>query len=192
MSKIVLPLILLLALAMPVAAHALPPDASDIAVAIHRDGEAYVVDVDMVVEATAQQVWDVLTDYDHMAEFVSNVAASRVVSRHPDKIEVKQTSRLVFGPFKLTFENVRSIELVPLREIRSRLLSGDMKASSFTTWLRPERSATRVVNHGRFTPDRWIAPIIGVAVLESETRKQFAEMRVEILRRAERGAARTP
>ena len=192
MSKIVLPLLLLLALAMPVAAHALPPDASDIAVAIHRDGEAYVVDVDMVVEATAQQVWDVLTDYDHMAEFVSNVAASRVVGRHPDKIEVKQTSRLVFGPFKLTFENVRSIELVPLKEIRSRLLSGDMKASSFTTWLRPEGSATRVVNHGRFTPDRWIAPIIGVAVLESETRKQFAEMRAEMLRRAERGGARTP
>jgi ribosome-associated toxin RatA of RatAB toxin-antitoxin module len=192
MSKIVLPLLLPLALAMPIAAHALPPDASDIAVAIHRDGEAYVVDVDFVVEATAQQVWDVLTDYDHMADFVSNVAASRIVGHDPEKIEVEQTSRLGFGPFELTFENVRAIELVPLREIRSRLVRGDMKASSFTTSLRPEGSATRVVNHGRFTPDRWIPPLIGVAVLESETRKQFAELRAEILRRAGRSAARTP
>ena len=177
---------------LPVATRALPPDASDIAVAIHRDGEAYVVDVDFVVEATAQQVWDVLTDYDHMADFVSNVAASRIVRRERQSIEVNQTSRLGFGPFQLTFENVREIELVPLKEIRSRLVRGDMKASSFTTWLRPEGSATRVVNHGRFTPDRWIPPLIGIAVLESETRKQFAELRAEMLRRAERGAARKP
>jgi len=177
---------------MPVATRALPPDASDIAVAIQRDGEAYGVDVDFVVEATAQQAWDVLTDYDHMADFVSNVVASRIVGRDPGKFEVEQTSRLGFGPFELTFENVRAIEFVPLKEIRSRLIRGDMKASSFTTTLRPEGTATRIVNHGRFTPDRWIPPLIGIAILESETRKQFAELRAEILRRAGRSAARTP
>ena len=177
---------------LPLDGRALPPDATDIAVAIRRDGEAYVVDAEFVVQATRKQAWDVLTDYDHMAEFVSNVTASRIVRRDPEKMEVAQTSRLGFGPFELKFENAREIEFIPLQEIHSTLIRGDMKASSFTTRLTDEGSATRVTNHGRFTPDRWIPPLIGIAVLEGETRRQFAELRAEILRRAEPRTAHAP
>lgn len=184
MSKNAPSLLFFLALAiLPVAARALPLDVRDIAVTIHRDGEAFVVDVNFLVQCTAQEAWDVLTDYDHMARFVSNLAMSRIVRRDLDRIEVVQTSRLGFGPFQFNFENAREIELVALQEIHSTLIRGDMKASSFTTRLSAEGSATRVTNHGRFTPDRWVPPLIGVAVLEAEARKQFAELRAEILRR---------
>jgi hypothetical protein len=136
MSKIASSLLLSFALAMlPAATRAAPPDPTDIAVAIHRDGEVYVVDVDFAVQATPREVWDVLTDYDHMADFVSNVAASRIVRRDPQKMEVEQISRLGFGPFQLKFENAREIEFIPLQEIHSTLIRGDMKASSFTTRL---------------------------------------------------------
>jgi len=59
-----------------------------------------------------------------------------------------------------------------------------MKGSAFTTRLFGEEDETRITNHGRFLPDRWIPPLIGTAVLEAETRKQFAEFRAEILRRS--------
>ncbi len=124
-----------------------------------------------------------LTDYDHMSEFVSNVAMSRIVHRGEDRIEVEQTSRLAFGPFEFKFDNVREIEFVPQKEIRSKLVRGDMKASAFTTRLAAEGHATRITNHGRFISGHWIPPLIGTAVLEAETRKQFAEFRAEILRR---------
>ncbi len=173
-----------LALALlPVPAHAAAPDSRGIAVAIHRDGEAFVVDVDLTVDATPREAWDVLTDYDHMAQFVSNVTMSRIIRRVGDSLEVAQTSRLSFGLFNLHFDNVRDIEFVPLHEIRSTLVRGDMKASAFTTRLAAEGNATRITNHGRFIPDRWIPPLIGTVVLEAETRKQFAEFRAEILRR---------
>ncbi len=181
-------LLFAIALAMiSVAAHGAPQDSQDIAVAIRRDGEAIDVDVDLVVEATPQEAWDVLTDYDHMAEFVSNVAMSRIVRRNDHSIEVAQTSRLAFGPFELKFDNVREIEFVPFREIRSKLIRGDMKASAFTTRLAVEGSATRITNHGRFISGHWIPPLIGTAVLEAETRKQFAQFRAEILRRKRQG-----
>jgi hypothetical protein len=32
-------------------------------------------------------------------------------------------------------------------------------------------------------PKAWLPPIVGVAVIESETRKQFAEFAVEMLKR---------
>ncbi|MGA8033106.1 MAG: SRPBCC family protein [Casimicrobiaceae bacterium] len=165
------------------AAHAAPQDSRDIAVAIHRDGEAYVVDVDLTVDATPQEAWNVLTDYDHMSEFVSNLTMSRIIHRASDGLEVAQTSRLKFGFIDLKFDNVREIEFVPLQEIRSKLVRGDMKMSAFTTRLTAEGHATRITNHGRFIPDRWIPPLIGTLMLEAETRKQFGELRAEILRR---------
>lgn len=167
----------------PLAAHAVPLDPQAIAVAIHRDGEAYVVDVDFSVRATPQEVWDVMTDYDHMAQFISSVDMSRVVRRTNNSLEVAQTSHLKFGLFDFKFDNVREIEFEPLREIRSKLVRGDMKASAFTTHFAAEGGTTRITNHGRFTPDRWIPPLIGTLVLEAETRKQFAEFRAEIVRR---------
>lgn len=85
---------------------------------------------------------------------------------------------------------MREIEFVPLREIRSKVVSGDMKASVFTTRLAAEGGETRITNRGRFIPGRWIPPLIGTAVLETETRKQFAEFRAEILRRKGLGPTR--
>jgi len=173
------------------AARAVPPDSRDIAVAIHRDGDAIEVDVDLLVKATPEEVWSVLTDYDHMEKFVSNVAMSRIVRRAAEKLEVAQTSRLELAFLELKFNNVREVELVPLQEIRSKVVQGDMKASSFTTHLVAKGNATRITNHGRFITDRWIPPLIGDAVLEAQTRKQFAEFRAEILRRKELGAPNT-
>ena len=55
-----------------------------------------------------------------------------------------------------------------------------------------ERVATRVVddgtqvhilNNGRFVPNVWVPPVIGPSAIEAETRKQFDEIRAEILRR---------
>jgi uncharacterized protein YndB with AHSA1/START domain len=181
-----------IALVMPAAAaRAVSPDSRDIAVAIRRDGDAIEVDVDLLVQATPEEVWSVLTDYDHMEEFVSNVAMSRIVRRAERKLEVAQTSRLNFAFLELKFDNVREIELVPLQEIRSRVVQGDMNASSFTTSLVVKGDATRITNHGRFMPDRWIPRLIGDAMLEAQTRKQFAELRAEILRRKQLGVANT-
>ena len=175
----------------PSVALAASPDSRDIAVAIRREGEVYVVDVDLAVDATPQEAWNVLTDYDHMSEFVSNLTMSRIIHRASDQFEVAQTSHLKFGFIDLTFDNVREIEFVPLQEIRSRLVRGDMKMSVFTTRLTAEGGATRITNHGRFISDRWIPPLIGILMLEAATRKQFAELRAEILRRKGPGSGST-
>jgi hypothetical protein len=177
------PWLLGVALAMPWMPAAFAQDSRDIAVAVHRDGEEVVVDVDFLVAATPQEAWNVLTDYDHMSQFVADLTSSRILRRDGDRLEVAQQGRFRFGFFELKIENVRAIELVPMREIRSQLVSGDMKASAFTTRVAVEGNATRITNHGRFTPDRWIPPVIGPAVMQAQTRKQFAEIRAEILRR---------
>ncbi len=40
-----------------------------------------------------------------------------------------------------------------------------------------------ILNSGRFVPNVWVPPVVGPSVIEAETRKQFDEIRTEILRR---------
>jgi len=168
---------------LPIPAHAEMPDASDIAVSIDRQGDTFAVRVELEVDATPEEVFAVLTDYDHMARFVSNVLESHVVRRDGDRIAVEQKSQLTVGLLHFEFMNLREVDLIPSREIRSRVTDGDMLGSSFTTRIDERGTKTLIDNRGSFQSNRWIPPIIGTAVLEAETRKQFQEFRVEILRR---------
>jgi hypothetical protein len=168
----------------PVCAQAISTD-QDILVRVLKDGPHIAVDVDVPVDAPWSVVWDVLTDYDRMGEFVSNIKASNIVgSGAEDVLRVHQSGSASLGPFSLPFDNVREIELVPHREIRSRLVSGDFKASAFVTRIVLVDARIHILNRGRYTPNMWVPPLIGPAVIEAETRKQFGEIRAEILRRS--------
>jgi hypothetical protein len=155
----------------------------DIVVRVLKDGQNITVDVDCPVDAPWSLVWEVLTDYDHMAEFISNLEFSGVQGTEGNLLRVHQKGKASRGPLTLTFDNVREIELVPSSEIRSRLISGDMKASDFVTRIVEIAARVHIVNSGHYTPNMWVPPIIGPALIEAETQKQFGEIRSEILRR---------
>jgi len=162
---------------------AVAPDAADIGVRVSKRGEWIVVDVDFAVRATALESWNVLTDYDNMARFVSNLEASRITARDGNVLTVEQKGKASRGPITFTFALVREVVLVPFDEIRSRLVSGDLEASQFTTRIVDHGPTTQISNHGEYIPNVWVPPLIGTAIIEAETRKQFQEFRVEILRR---------
>ena len=75
---------------------------------------------------------------------------------------------------------------MPFVEIRSHYVSGDLKSSTFTTRVAGADGSFHITNIGRLTPNRWIPPLIGPAMIAAETRKQFDEFRQEILRRSAR------
>ena len=156
----------------------------DIVVQVEQHGQNIAVDVDCPVNAPRSVVWEVLTDYDHMAQFISNLEYSAVEGHAGELLRVHQKGRAALGPLTLAFDTVREVELVPYGEIRSRLISGDLKASAFVTRIVEVGAVVHVVNSGRYTPNTWIPPLLGPAVIRAETRKQFAEIRTEIRRRA--------
>lgn len=162
---------------------------ADIVVHVKKEGPEIVVEVDCPVRAPVPTVWDVLTDYDNMTRFISNLQYSAVQARVDNMLKVRQTGKATRGPLSFTFDNVREVELRPYTEVRSRLISGDLKASAFTTRIVEVDGLVHVINSGRYTPKVWVPPLIGPALIEEETRKQFSEIRNEILRRSERRAA---
>lgn len=171
-------------LALALTARAVPvADDSDIDVHVRQNGNRIAVAVDLPVQATALETWNVMTDYDNMAKFVSNLEASRIVERNGNKLVVMQKGKATRGVLSFSFENVREIILTPPSEVRSHMISGDLEASEFTTRVIDHGDSSQIINHGEFIPKVWVPPIIGPAVIEAETRKQFAQLRTEIMRR---------
>ena len=168
-------------LLQPVGA-ALAPD-TDIDVRASKDGEFVVVDVDMAVTATQDEVWNVLTDYDHMADFVANLEASSIIARNGNTLDVMQKGTAHYGLLSFPFQSVRRVVLMPRREIQSKITSGEMTGSEIVTRITGGGMTTQVSVRSRYLPTIWIPPVIGTSVIASETRKQWFTLREEVLRR---------
>lgn len=160
----------------------------DVTVNVRKNGDTIVVDVSFTVPATQQEAWNVLTDFDHMNEFISNLQSSKVVSRNGNRLQVAQVGKAARGMLSFAFESVRDVELMPYSTIRSRLLSGNMQKMDGATQLSPESSGTRVEFHGESIPSVWVPPVLGVKFIGSEVQEQFREMRMEILKRKQADA----
>ena len=173
---------------MAVPSHSAGPD-GDIVVHVRHEGAEIVVEVDCPVQAPLPVVWEVLTDYDNMSRFISNIHSSTVRSRVDNMLTVRQTGQSTHGPFTFAFDSLREVTLRPYSELHSRLISGNFRASTSTTRIVRADGLLHIVNNGRHTPTLWVPPLIGPALIEAETRKQFGEVRTEILRRAKLGTA---
>ncbi len=189
MAHVAVPSFLLRALGACVLAgiaHAALAQAStdDIVVRAEKHGEMVRLSVDCPVRAPAAVAWQVLTDFDGMAKFVTNLTRSEVRMRMGNRLQVYQKGQASRGPLKLDFENVREIDLVPQTAVRSRMIEGNMMPASFETRIEERDGVVHVLHTGTYTPSIWVPPVLGTALIEAETRKQYGEIRAEILRRA--------
>jgi hypothetical protein len=181
--------VLLLGLTLSfVVAAATVEDDNKIAVVVRQQDDAVHVDVRFRVGVPPPDAWDVLTDFDHLVGVVTSLESSKILSRSGSSIVVQQRGRANHGLLSFAFDTTREIKLKPFEEIRSHLISGTLKMSEGLTRLTSDGDGTLIVNHGEFIPNIALPPIIGVQFIEAETRKQFGEMRDEMLRRVHRQA----
>ena len=176
-------LLVVLLAALPLGSPAYTPN-EDIEVKVTKEGPGVAIDVVCPVDAPWQIVWQVLTDYPRMPQYISNIHSSVVEEANGNVLRVRQKGKVSRGPLTLTFDMTREVELMPQSEIRSRLISGDLKSSDFVTKIVRAGERIHIVNIGRYVPKVWVPPLLGPAMIEAETKKQFGEFRAEILRRS--------
>jgi len=172
-----------MALGTSIAVGAAGAGAKDINVRVERDGNTFTVSTELTVAASGDEVWDVLTDFDHMAEILSNVDVSRIANRDGNRFDVIQKSHAYAGPIRLSMDIVRQVELTPKREIRSRLLKGDLKSSDFQTLISDEGNVTRVTVNGKFVAGALGGAAITPERVQAQTQQQYQELHDEVLRR---------
>lgn len=136
------------------------------------------------VAAPPTVVWRILTDYDHLADYLPNLKSTRVVSRNGDKVIVEQvgTARFLFfsQPIRLL---VQVHERAPDR-IDVSLIDGDMKVYRASWELSPLAGATgtRVVYNATIVPKFDVPGIVGTGAV----RKDIARMMAAVLLRLDR------
>jgi hypothetical protein len=155
----------------------------DIEVRVRIDGEVVRLDAWFSVDASRQEAWAVLTDFEHMPRFISNLKSSAVVARDGNLVTVAQSGEASLGLIKFPFESVRELRLTTCEKIQSHMVSGTMKRYDGMTELFADGARTRVVFQSDSVPDKWVPPGVGPYFIEQESREQLSEFRAEILRR---------
>lgn len=148
-------------------------------------GAAGSFTVDMLVHAPVSPAlaWSVLTDFEHMADFVPNLKTSLVTERTETVVRVRQTGTAHYGVFWADFESVREIRLFPPHEIRAHGVGGNVKRMDSLMRVEPEPGGTRLHYHAEVQPDFWLPPLLGPAFVRHETAEQFSAIIQEMVRR---------
>jgi ribosome-associated toxin RatA of RatAB toxin-antitoxin module len=156
---------------------------ADISLQAVRHGERFEVEAVADFEAEVPLAWEVLTDYDRLAEFIPGMQSSRIVSRSHDSVIVDQSgdARLLFFSFPI---QVRlEIQEYPYRRIVSRAVDGNFKEMVGAYTLEAAGRRVLLRYSGSLTPAFSIPPLIGTILVRNTMEKRFGAMVDEIVRR---------
>jgi hypothetical protein len=96
--------------------------------------------------------WSVLTDYNHLAEFVPDMQSSSVVSKPGEPIRVLQRGQKSWLILDAPFEVLMQMDETPYSHIAFHQLSGTLR-DMFGEWrLIPVRGGVRITYYARMEP----------------------------------------
>ncbi len=131
--------------------------------------------------------WEVLTDYNRLADSAPGLSASRIVSAAGEPLLLEQKGEAGFRVFCFPIEVVLRVEERPHEWLRFSLVRGNMKAMRGEWRIEKAENGTRVTYEAELTPGFWVPPVIGPRIIRRNVRKQLEGLGREMLKRAARG-----
>lgn len=187
-------LVRFMVVATMLAGFALPGIAADnggnVSVRVDVQGDTVRINAEAVVAASAKEVWEVLTDWENLPRYISNITASKIVARSENTVRVAQTGKAGFGPFSFEFQSTREMTLSPFEKFESRMVAGNMKQFRGLTQLDAVDGGTRIRYQSEAVPDTALPLGLARSTIESETREHYTEITREVMRRKAAAATR--
>jgi Polyketide cyclase / dehydrase and lipid transport. len=138
------------------------------------------------IDATQAVIWQTLTDYDHLAQFIPGMTTSRTVTRCGNTAVVAQTGDAGSGLFSYPIDIVVQADEHPSTDITVRLLSGNLRTYQGGYHLEPVAGATDsfiLTWSGIIEPDIALPGFITGWALRQAVEGEFRAMLAEIERR---------
>jgi carbon monoxide dehydrogenase subunit G len=154
-----------------------------------RNG-TYFASLTLHVAAPPPLALEVLTDFDHMADFIPNVKSSRTLSRSGNVAVVAQQGALQFGPLSFPFRSERRVERLPDGRLVALALSGSANYMRSETRVTAFGAGTRIDYRLEIVPGNWLPTTLGTALMRHELAEQFNALALEIERRRDAGRPR--
>lgn len=154
-----------------------------------RRGELITVSASVDLPVDVQTAWSVISDYDHLADFIPDMQSSRVIEREGDRLLVEQKGMFGFLFFQQPVEARLAVTEMPQRSIVARSVAGNFKEMEGRYVLEPlPGGEVRLSYAGRLVPAFTVPPVVGTAVVRNMLTRQFSAMAAEILRRDRLGS----
>jgi ribosome-associated toxin RatA of RatAB toxin-antitoxin module len=162
-----------------------PAMAQDISVETSRVGELIMIEAAADLPVSVRAAWDVLTDYDHLADFIPDMKSSRVLSRGSEGVKVEQKGEFSFLFLSRTVDVTLMVTESPPVRVASRAIAGSFRELSGSYQLEPLAHGMRLRYSGRMIPDFDMPPLFGMLAVRAVAEKRFSAMAREIMRRAQ-------
>lgn len=173
------------ALALSLALLAAPAAASaeEVTVEATRRDEALEVVCRALLDAPHELVWQTLTDYNRLAEFIPGMRSSRVIEQRGAEAIVEQSgeARFLFisYPIDVTLSTVER----PPHAIEATLLKGNLKQLHGIYRIEPQRDGRILLSWSGTVEAESMPPLLGEMLMRASIEDQFRGMVSEIERR---------
>jgi len=155
----------------------------EIAVAVEKRGDAFIIDTTFDLPVPLRTAWEVLTDFDNMASILGNLTSSKITGRSGNTLVVLQEGVAKFGFFTYRFISEREVRMEPMKKIHVKQLSGNTKRYASEMEVSQNVSSTRFRFHAEMALDSGIARTFGGPFIQHEIEEQFVSMAAEMERR---------
>ena len=166
--------------------------ADEISVEARRRDEALEVVCRALLEAPLDLIWQTLTDYAHLAEFIPGMSMSRVVSQKGAVTVVEQVGAARFLFISIPIEVTLSSTERPPHAIDAKLIRGNLKRLEGTYRIEPQAGGRMQLSWSGVIEAESMPPLVGELLLRSSIEDQFRGMVREIQRRDALSRAREP
>ena len=142
---------------------------------VSHQGDLYRVKVEVHLEAPPAEVYQVLTDYEHLTRISASVVKSSVTRRLDDGALVYTDTRICALLICRHLRELQKLTETPPQDLDSVVVpqAGDnVKAGSGTLHVEAEGDGTRLVWQLSVEPDFWIPPLIGPALVSHSLRAE--------------------
>jgi len=157
--------------------------AGELTIDVEREGKFVSVKASVEVNANQRVAWEVLTDYAHLAEFIPDMKSSRVVKRDGSSVVVEQKGEFGFLFFKKDIDVTMAVSEQPPRRIDARAIAGNLKNMEASYELKASADGMQLGYTGRFVPDFFLPPLIGMPLVRRSLERRLRAMVNEIERR---------
>ena len=161
-------------------------------VTVEKESGVFYVSASVQALAPANTCYSVLTDFDHLAEFVPGMRSSRVVSQPGEMLRIEQVG--VTGPalFGLTVRTTLGLSLAPPgpgREGRIDFssLGGNLRQMHGAWQVRDDKAGCRIDYRATIEPDFPVPPLIGTLVMRLQIEGQLDAIAREVAKRHAHG-----